>query len=418
MKNLINLAKVLFSILVILCSANYNYAEEGNKTLRILWQKDLGCGENISCSPGAVTFNKSNDTLLIMGTSFHPDKPFYPVPFSEGKFMLWEIDQHGNKIRDRMLKEVSSEDYGAIITEGSVLIKDLTISQEGDIFAVGQFDGPTPSFMKINNNGKDIFIKSIPEKIPEENDIKIFKMISLPDNNFLLIGRDSYNKGLMIKVNSDGDRIWEKIYDKGQQELFTDGLSVGTKGDFLIVGYSVKPVEGSVFPGPSDIWILRCNTEANIISEEIFQGGYPLLGRYPKISQLDSENFVVAYDKGTLMMPIDHRIKIFSSELKVLCEKTFLESEKGSPTAFKIMAIPGGGFILANCVNLKDLTIYKYDKGGNKLGGISIDKAIWGGDFSIACSKDKAFVISKALSKEYGTFVVRIIAIDLNRSKN
>ncbi len=411
MKLFVNLIKFLFFTLIFSYSAIHIYAQD-NKTPKILWQKDFECGNNISCSFGAVTYDNNSNRLLVVGTTFRPERAFHPTPFSDGKFRLWEIDVNGNEIKDIILKDAPQK-IGKNLRDTSILIKDAIASNNGYVFAIGSFNDLTQSFMKMDQKGKIIFCKSIAEKSSEENDILINKIILLSNNNALLIGNKNRSDGLIIKVDSEGNKLWEKVYDKGQVEFFTDGVSVNTDGDFLIVGYSTKPAEDSSSPDPSNIWILRCDAEGNMISEEVFQGGYPLSGREPRICKLDSENFALAYDKSTLIIPINHRIRIFNSELKVLCEKSFIESEKGSPSFFKLMPLSDGSFVVANCVTLKDVNIYRYDKGCNQLSSISLNKAIWGRDFSIVSVKDKVFVISKALSDKDGTFKIRIISIQI-----
>lgn len=414
MKILFNLAKVLFSVLVILCSVSSNYAEEGNK-LNILWQKDFGCGENLGCSPGAANFDKTNNTLLIIGTSFRGVKNLKSD--IEGKFWLWGIDQEGNKVKDVLLKEAPKE-LKASLVGGDAIIEDLNILPNGEIYAVGQFDGFNPSFMTVEQEEKNVSTQLISEKI-EESHILIKKMISLPNNNFLLIGKDTRDDGLIVKIDSEGNKLWKETYDLGEIEIFTDGVAVGDKGDFLIVGYSVKS-EKPISSESSDIWILKCDAEGKIISEELFPG-YPFPTNEPQVCQLDSGDFVVLYYKSPLITAIDYKVKTFSPDLKELWEKQIFKSEeKGPPSAsFKIKAIPRGGFFVAGCIckNTPQLLLYEYDKKGNEIGSLIIEKGVFCLNSYLACTKDKAFIISRAEEKGRNILelVVKVIAVELTK---
>lgn len=391
MKFLINSLKFLVLILAILFNTGRIYGQESNQSFKVLWQKDFGCDENLSYCLGAIAFNKVNNTLLIMGTSFDPKN------YSDAKFWLWEIDENGNKIRSTLIKEVP-EGYGSAMKRTYMLIKSLTVSPEGDIFAVGEFDGATQSFVKINGEGQIIFSKTIYDK--ELGDVNVFinKMVPLPDNNFLLIGKDE-NDGLVIKIDSEGKRLWKKLYDIGRVELFTDGVPISNNSGFLLVGNVVDYVKSTLI-GPADIWILECDPEGNIISEESFTGS-PMPGKWPQVCQVDSGNFVVAYDSNPQMMAMstDHRIKAFNPDLNILWDKRIADVEKGPPILFKIIVIPHG-FIVANCVNFSDLKIYEFDEKGNNLGSVFIDKGVFSDRFNLIYVKEKAFIISEAFCKD------------------
>lgn len=402
--------KVLFFVLAMFLNRNCIYAEDTNRTLKVLWQRQFGGGSSLTCSLGAATFNKTDNRLFIVGTSFHPKD------CSKGEFWFWEVDQMGKMVKKMAFKQ-APKDGDAIIELDSKLIKGLAASH-GEIFAVARFDASTQSFMKMGRRRKIRFNKHIAGKDPKKQDILILKMIKLPDDNFLLVGRDFSGNGLIIKVDLKGNKVWERTYDSGRFEFFTDGAPVGDEGGFLVVGSAANYEESSI--GPSDIWILRCDQKGNIVTETFFPGNPLPLGKDPQVCQLDSGKFVLAYDKNlqTMAMATDLRIRAFSPDLKVLWEKQVLESKQGPPILFKIVAIPEGGFVVGNCVEYDDLRVYQYGEGGNKLGALCIDNMIWLGNFSLACIEDKAFVVSQTLPKDGDeTSKVRVTAIALSKSE-
>lgn len=404
MKLFITLIRTSLFILAVSYNTNLIYAQGNNKTTKILWKK-VFCDENLGCSPGAVAFDSTNNTLLIIGTSFHSEIPFHPKSLSEGKFRLCEINEDGNKVGDIVLKE-APKDNPMVILQAASSIKNLHISIDRNIHAIGQFDGLTQSFLTMNQKGGIVSIKYIPDKSPEEKYIKILRMVNLPNDSFLLLGRDEKGHSLIIKVDSEGNRIWKRTYDLAQTEVFTDGVSVGDKGDFLVTGFAMR-LEGQSFWGPSDVWILKCDAKGDIISEELFPG------RYPQVCRLNSGNFVVLYDKSTDMKTADYRIKAFDSNLTVLWEKEFPGNFPLDP--FKIKATPHNGFVIAGHVGDNHLGVYEYNEKGEELSSISMEENFYPYTTSLVCAKEKAFVVLQVFSKEHGTYEIEVIAIELNK---
>lgn len=411
MKVFMNIIKILSLVLIIFWNTNHICAQDNNKTSRILWQRQFGCGENFSCSSGAIAFDQVNNNLLIMGTSFHTEN------YTGGKFWLWEIDKQGNRIINTVLKSAPG-DLSGLIELASDIIKGLTVSKNEDIFAVGEFDGPYLSFMKMDRKGKIVFSKRIVEEsLIDEREIDVLKMISLPDNKFLLIGRED-DDGLVIKIDSEGNILWKKTYDSGQEiDFFSDGVPVGNGGDFLITGNAADSGGSAFLTKLSNVWVLQFDAKGNIVTEKFFSGGsFPT--KLPQLCQLDSENFVVTYDKSTEMITTDHRIKAFSPNLKILWEKQIVKSEKAPPIYFKIMGIPEGGFIVADFINFSDLKVYEYDNEGNKLSSVSINNINFISDFNLAYTEDKLFIVSGSPSKRNDTITeVKVIALELNKLK-
>ena len=414
MKVFMNSIKVMCLVLILLCKTNCLYAENNSAPAKVLWQRDFRGGNNLSYSPGAVTFNKANNRLLILGTSFRQKT------YSEGKFWLWEVDQKGEIIRNIVLKN-APEEFKSVITLGFILITDIAASRNGDIFAVGKFDDFKQSFMKIDREGRIIFSKTISERGLKES-LMIDKMIHLIDDSFLLVGWDgtgvSDSNGVVIKIDSEGNRLWKKTYDLGRADSFTDGVSVGSKGEFLVIGCSTELKR--FFPVvPSDIYVLRCDAKGTVLSEE-FSPGDSSPTAQPKVCQLDSGDFVVAYDKRVGMGTTDLRIKAFSPDLKkVLWEKEVFKLEKAAfPTPFNIMAVPGG-FIVSDSVGVGIFKVYEYDNEGNQLNSLSVDKAGWLGNIHLAHTGDKAFVISGTLPKSKDNRIsnIKVIATELKLKK-
>ena len=409
MKAFTTLIKLLL-VSTVFCTAGQTYAKDSNAVSKILWERDFGCSNNLGCSLGTATFSKVNDKLLIAGTSFRPKV------YSEGKFWLWEIDQNGKRIKNTVLAN-APKDRGAIMRLGAILISGVTVSSNRDVFVAGKFNGSTSSFMKMDRQGRRIFSRRLSKKSlkrKRSETIIILKMINLTDSNFLLIGKDNSDNALIMKVDSKGNRLWKRTYDLGRLDFFTDGVAVGNKGDFLVVGCSAN-FKGIASVEPSDIYVLRCDAQGKVLSEKVFAGN-SFVRELPQVCQLNSGDFVVSYDKSIEMKTTDLRIKAFSPDLTVELWERQVAKLESSPVLFKIAATPKGNFVVGSCVNITDIKLYEYDKEGNMVSSISADKVGSVMNLDLACTEGKAFIVLESIDKSYRN-MIKVIAIELNQPK-
>jgi hypothetical protein len=268
------------------------------------------------------------------------------------------------------------------------------VSENSEVTLVGKFDGPAQSIMKINqqrNVSKPIEFTNKNNR--GETGILILNRIDIPGNNLLLIGRDEDEKGLIIKVNSEGAQLWKRSYriGQGQVDLFTDGLTVAGKEGFVIAGCSAN-AKGKFPDVTGDDFILLCNAQGDVIAKDIFTGN-PWPGKQPQICQENSGNFVVVYDKSIGLQGSDVNIRAYTPDLKFLWEKQVVKSEEKKPSTFNITVKPRNGFIVAANVDFGNLRVYEYDKDGNQVANLSMDKEVWVGNIGLVCMDEKAFVI-------------------------
>jgi len=386
------------------------YSQDSNSAPKVLWQKEYGCGEGISCAPHEIHINKAGNSLFITGTSF------IPKTYTDGKFWLWEINQNdGNEIRRNVLKE-TVEARSSTIGYGAWFAKGLKVTDDGKIYTVGKFEGSGSEqfFMRADREHSTRVIKPVYDRSLDEGKNLIWRMIDLPDGNFFLIGRDKKDKALVIKVDVEGNRLWKRTYEADKLSFFSDGVAIGEKGDFVIVGWSSASGGEKALAEPTSVRILKCNAEGEKLSEVTFPGGSPFPDKQPQICQLDSGNFAVAYDKSEDLRAADHIVRTYNSDLELLWEKQIIESQGNYPSYFSIESIPGGDFVVANCTNLSDINVYKYDEKGNRVSFVSLNKVGAFGKFSLACTNGKVFIVlpNIPVSPPY-VMKVKVIAIEL-----
>ncbi len=405
--------KALFLLPVIFGYISQTFAEDSNvvPTMKILWQKEDTADANLDCSLGPVILDKANKRLLITGTSFRPKV------YSEGKFWLMEVDTNSGDITRKTTIKEANESKATLMLASS-LLNGLTVSENNDISLAGKFDGSAHSIMKINRSGNtNKFIefagKNNDANKNREDFSQIHGGINLPSGNLLLIGGDR-DGGLVMKVDSEGIRLWEKNYKigQGQVDLFTNGQSVDNKEDFVIVGCSTN-VKGKFPDVTGNDFILLFNAQGDIIAKDIFNGNP---GEQPQICRTSSGNFIVVYGKGILFKRSDINIRAYSPDLKFLWEKPFVKSEQNKPSSFKIAAIPQNGFIVAVNVDFGNLRVYEYDDKGDQVATFSIDKAIKLVNIGLTCTDNKALIVFQnrpKIEQDEEISRIKIIALEL-----
>jgi len=368
--------KIVVLILFGFANTNYVVAESNTQPLKVLWQKEYSVGDNITCAPHMATFCRKTNRIVVLGSSFLPVDPNF-----RGKVWLWEIAPDGTKIKEKVLKEGTRKECSAI----------------GDLWPTRGLKIPAQgmSLMQVDREGAEKKTKLIAEKNQGEDDILILKMANLPDDNILLIGKDAQGNGLIIKVNSQGDRLWKKTYKFGKNNIFTDGIPLGETGKFLIVGLSFFMGEDTdITTTTHNICIIKCDAEGQILSQKMFTGGTLNPYAYPQVCRLDSGNFVVVYNKSETMKSDDRWFGIFTPTLELLKESQINKSV--NTLVFSgIESISGGGFIVANWLEPSNLIIHQYNEEGNEVGNASVGETTVFGSFNvnIVCTDDKGFVV-------------------------
>jgi hypothetical protein len=407
--------KALFLIPAIFGCISQTCAEDGNTipTMKILWQKEVTADANLDCSIGRVAFDKTNKKLLIAGTSFRPKV------YSEGKLWLLKVGTNGENIDRTLFLKDFNENSAAAATPEQWLISGLTISENNDVSLIGKFDDTSLSIMKMNQQGN---VNKSVEIAGKNNSLKegtiILNRIILPNDHFVLIGKNEDDNGVVIKISPEGTNLWEKTYKIGQGRvtLFSDGLSVGNDGDFIIVGCSANVSSKPRAFGQSDDFILQCDSQGNILKQEFFSAGSGWPHKLPQTCRINGGNLLIVYDKDARFAASDIVMRAYSSDLKLLWEKEVLKSE--SIVLFKLTPVNQNGFVLAANIASGDLMVYQYDEKGNQIAGIAIDKKVYPIILnpSLTWAENNVFVVAKGFPQgEKGRELskIKIIALEL-----
>ena len=395
-----DLTRKTFLVIMILCLT----VSVNAKVNEVIWQKEFEAGGGLSYSPGAAVFDYTDSKLLIVGTSFHPKA------YSQGKLKLWEIDLDGKMTKDKNLGQIEKNSI-SYVQLASRMIKGLSVSKSRKIKAAGIFHGHGKAIMSMDRKGDSSSIKSITETSVIGDDDIIYKKIDLPNDNSLLLGKNNRDDGLIIKIDSDGRKLWEKTYGLGKLEYFTDGVSVGNNGDFIVVGASATLIGQMEIGKDSSVWVLRCDSQGEILSSIVFPGN-PFVKRMPQICQISSGEIIVAYDK---FYPNGLTLKALTVDLSELWQKKAFNNEN-AVFDFKIKAIPARGFIVAFGIGYTGLGVHEYSETGSEISQISWENVVRGGNFLLEVTADKAFVILQTRARD-AERITRLKVIALKVSK-
>ena len=182
----------------------------------------LGRG-NTNSSEGFITkINRNGEKIwekLIGQNNEDYHGPVYDiVPTSDGGYLLGrgnrngsegfitKIDSSGEKVWEKLIGQNNGIDYHGPI------YAIVPTSDGGYLLGRGDVNSSEGFITKINSNGEKIW-----EKLIGGNSYRgpVYAIVSTSDGGYLL-GRMNTNdlKGIITKINSDGDKIWEKLIGK------------------------------------------------------------------------------------------------------------------------------------------------------------------------------------------------------------
>ncbi len=173
-------------------------------------------------------------------------------------------------------------------------LKDVAINPSGDVLAIGiQYDKKSSRNWLLGIGHQTLTINRTVEN-PELAAVEA--LVASEDDHFVLLGnttgknRNNPNDAWVLKVNKEGEEVWEGPQFFGDRE-FQEGLDITNTpmdGGFVIVGANNSGSEGM-----ADMWLLKMDENGEFLWEktygghatdvanaviELSEGGYALLG--------------------------------------------------------------------------------------------------------------------------------------------
>ena len=292
-------------------------------------------------------------------------------------------------------------------TDGGYIIVGVTAS-----YGAGKDD---VWLIKTDSTGNKIWDKTFGGP---ENDMGI-SVQQTSDGGYIVTGRTrSYGNGLddvwLIKTDSEGNKTWDKTFGGTQ---FDGGSQVRqtTDGGYIIVG-NVNNNGG----GDGDLWVIKTDTNGNLIWDKIFDGeGTPLSHDSGSSIALTSDGgYIIAGGTFTTQDTYGYNVWL----IKIDAEGNMLWDEKfgGADGEFvsSVMQTNDGGYVMVGVDSYSNpdekLWLIKTDGNGEflweqKYGGMGTARGE-----SVQQTSDGGYVIAGFTYRKFSRYKALVIKTDEN----
>jgi hypothetical protein len=228
--------------------------KDGNK----VWDKTIG-------GSGGETLRKIikvADGFLLCGSSASPQSGDKSQP-SKGETDFWvvKVNNNGQKIWDRTIGGSANDVLrDAVITPDNQLLLggDSSSPVSGDKSAPAKSISSSSSdywIVKINLAGSKIWDKAYGglSTNPYNGSEILTSLLSVPDGGFILFGSSGSEVGLdktsegvfwIVKVNSAGDKVWDRSY---RNDILYAGIVGTPDGGFIMTGTIMRVIYESSY---------------------------------------------------------------------------------------------------------------------------------------------------------------------------
>lgn len=221
-------------------------------------------------------------------------------------------------------------------------------------------------YSQMNNKGFDAWIIKLDSQGRMEWDItyggkksdRAYSLIQTTDSGYAIIGETEsqdtlYSDAWILKLNSQGKKLWERIFSKSNRNHFYSLLQANNN-DYLVAGNAF-----------SDAWILRLDSQGILLWQKNY-GGNSYNDIANSLIRTADGNYALA--GFTVLENRDAWIFKFDSQGNKLWEKTFSGDDLGEFNV--IISASDGGYVAAGWIaseNLDNLDawILKLDGRGN-----------------------------------------------------
>lgn len=381
--------------------------------LNVIWEKEYGDDQNLSYVPHEAVCK--GDLLSVIGYAFESQTQ------TAGKFWFMQIDSVSTVLSQSNFQTLS-ETSPSMIGFGSWRTKGAVIHQN-NLYFVGTFGTDQPSFSNYGMDDQTFSHNPIqPDPHKTSEDIEkgyketILKIVDL-SNSIILVGSNTNSNGFVKKTNLSGNVSWHNVYKKGTISFIVDALNVGDHLILLECYTESDPVKKS-YEG-YHCRLLQCDLGGKILSEKTFIGGSAFPNKYPELHLVDSESFLVGYDRNPLPNQTEYSVSAYDYKLELLWEKAVSNKKEKSriPIYTHVLPVSSGGFVAAHTEmganETMNIQVQQYALGGDLSSSILLKSYAAIDGFRLVGSDTKIFVVALSMPDETYRTRVRVAAIEM-----
>lgn len=244
-----------------------------------IWQKSFG---GIYKDELIEVINNTNNEIFLCGTSNSPvSKEKMNSNYGLNDYWIIKLNISGDVLWQNVFGG-SGEDYltSAILYENEILLGGTSNSKKGSGIKKDNISGFDFWILKINEDGNEVFQKSYDFS---KNDV-LTDLTAINTSEIILSGytlNDKLNKNYsMLKINLDGDEIWRKTFNtKSDDFLRKSYIEQDNSIIFLGTSKGNNKLKNSLI-GRNDMWILKLkNIEDNVIENPLIAYPNPVINK-------------------------------------------------------------------------------------------------------------------------------------------
>jgi hypothetical protein len=261
--------------------------------------------------------------------------------------------------------------------------------------------------IKLDSNGNKMWDK-IFSKI--KYDDVAYSIQQTSDGGYIVAGSTDYFDlvdGWVIKLDNNGNEIWDKTF--------------GKSGAFLDTIYSIQQTSdgGYVFAGKTqtyedatldDMWVVKLDDNGNILWDKI-------IGE----SDIDEEvrSIQQTKDGGYIVTGVTFWVVKLDNNGNKIWDKTFDGGSEGIGISFSIRQTTDEGYIVAGWTKLyeetwSDIWVVKLDNNGNKIWDKTFDGKYGAAAYSVQQTTDGGYVVAGYTALDVTGEDFRVIKMDAN----
>jgi hypothetical protein len=331
----------------------YGQDSDANQSkIKTQWIK-LYSEENWTDTDSKLITVDSNGFFVIGFSSFRKAESSYDF-----RLWIWKFDLQGNRIWDKPIIVPDVNENNIIIWDSLFVCpkNELMIIIKGTKHQTGTSKTKENIWLlKLNKEGDVSFSKEL--SIGKYS--CVLRNIAKIKDGYLISGQklgDNTPDAWTMKIDFNGNTLWEKFYDKGKSE---DAISMAAveDGSFTLAANSGE--YNKFGGGPSNIWIIKCDSAGNILTETSFPG------RLPTIATTSNGHYAVCYNTADFPT-LEAYVVGLDRELHKTWEPILL-FKGGGLGMYKIETDSKNNFIILGSKFTEGLCLWKIDRNGKLL---------------------------------------------------